>query len=76
MECEIIHQEQPYLEITCDPWVFGQPRPIPQALIAGWSAWVIYCLTKEIEFYQLNIAILPSTIVGIVQSTTINYECD
>ncbi|OKH35748.1 CRISPR-associated protein Csx3 [[Phormidium ambiguum] IAM M-71] len=34
-ECEIIHQEQPYLEMTCGPWIAGQPRPIPQTLIAA-----------------------------------------
>lgn len=34
-ECEIIHQEQPYLEMTCGPWVAGQNRSIPPALITA-----------------------------------------
>jgi CRISPR-associated protein Csx3 len=34
-ECEIIHQEQPYLEMTCGPWVARQNRPIPQPLFTA-----------------------------------------
>lgn len=32
-ECETIHQQQPYLEITCGPWVRGQATAVPEILI-------------------------------------------
>lgn len=32
-ECEIIHQQKPYLEITCGPWIRGQARQIPSVLL-------------------------------------------
>ena len=32
-EQEIIHQQQPYLEMTCGPWISGQTREIPSTLM-------------------------------------------
>ncbi|MCF3583358.1 hypothetical protein L2E76_22920 [Planktothrix agardhii 1811] len=32
-ECEVIHQQKPYLELTCGPWISGQTRSIPSLLI-------------------------------------------
>lgn len=31
--CETIHQEQPYLEITCGPWVRGGATGVPEVLL-------------------------------------------
>ncbi len=33
-EVEIVHQEQPFLEITCGPWVVGQTAKVPEVLLA------------------------------------------
>ncbi len=32
-ECEVIHQQQPYLEITCGAWICGQARSVPLLLL-------------------------------------------
>jgi len=32
-ECEVIHQQKPYLELTCGPWISGQTRSVPSLLI-------------------------------------------
>jgi CRISPR-associated protein Csx3 len=32
-EVEIVHQQQPFIEMTCGPWIRGQSRPIPQGLM-------------------------------------------
>ncbi|ARV63126.1 CRISPR-associated protein Csx3 [Nostocales cyanobacterium HT-58-2] len=32
-ECEIIHQQEPYVEITCGPWVRGQATEVPVSLL-------------------------------------------
>lgn len=32
-ECEVLHQQKPYLEMTCGPWISGQTRSIPSLLI-------------------------------------------
>lgn len=32
--CEVIQQQQPYLEMTCGPWISGQSRLIPTSLMA------------------------------------------
>jgi CRISPR-associated protein Csx3 len=31
--CETIHQEQPYLELTCGPWVRGSATTVPDVLM-------------------------------------------
>ncbi len=32
--CETIHQRDPYLELTCGPWIMGQLRPVPPVLLS------------------------------------------
>jgi CRISPR-associated protein Csx3 len=32
-DVEIVHQQQPFLEITCGPWVMGQQTKVPQVLL-------------------------------------------
>lgn len=32
-ECEMIHQQQPYLEMTCGAWKRGQGKPVPTVLL-------------------------------------------
>ncbi len=32
-DCEITHQQEPYLEMTCGAWIQGKVRPIPEALM-------------------------------------------
>ncbi len=31
--CEILHKREPWLEVTCGPWVQGSPGPVPSALL-------------------------------------------
>jgi CRISPR-associated protein Csx3 len=33
-DCAIVHREQPYLEMTCGPWIRGQKRALPPLLLA------------------------------------------
>lgn len=32
-KCEVTHQQQPYLDMTCGPWTCGQARSLPALLI-------------------------------------------